>query len=204
MIFNDFGGLFVAFDGPNGVGKSTLIEKVCANLEHLSVDIWVTKEPTNTLLGEFTRQIAESLEGESLACLVASDRYCHLRDEVIPKLKNDYLVITDRYILSSLILQRMDNVNKEFILAINEKVILPDLQIVVTADKKAIQTRLSERNNLTRFERGQRTDEELAFLREGVNELSRLGTEVIEIDNTGGLNDSVVSYDYGKHFVDII
>lgn len=116
MIKNDYGGLFIAFDGPNGVGKSTLIEYVQAALSESGMNVWVTKEPTDTQLGKFTRQIAETLGGEGLTCLVSADRYQHLINEIIPKLEEKRIVLTDRYILSSLILQRMDNVDVNFVL----------------------------------------------------------------------------------------
>jgi len=184
-------GLFVAFDGPNGVGKSTLIEHTQTALVEDGINVWVTKEPTDTSLGNFTRQIAETLESESLTCLVAADRYQHLNIEIIPKLVEKQVVLADRYILSSLILQRMDNVDVDFILAINRNIILPDIQIVVTASQDVIQSRLNERDQLTRFEQGERTYEELCFLREGTEILSDFGVETITIENSGDISVNV-------------
>lgn len=191
MKKNGYDGLFVAFDGPNGVGKSTLIEYTRAALEEQGIKVWVTKEPTDTLLGNFTRQIAETLESESLTCLVTADRYQHLSNEIIPKLKDKNVVLTDRYILSSLILQRMDNVDVNFILEINRNVIQPDIQIVVTATQDIIQARLNERKQLTRFERGKRTSEEIHFLKEGVEILSDIGVETTIIENSGDLSVNI-------------
>lgn len=191
MRKNKYNGLFIAFDGPNGVGKSTLIKHIQTVLTENGVNVWVTKEPTNTQLGNFTRQIAETLGNESLTCLVAADRYQHLSNEIIPKLEGNQVVLTDRYILSSLILQRMDNVNVDFILATNQNILLPDIQIVVTANQDVIQARLSEREQLTRFEQGKRTSEELYFLKEGAEILKNLGVEIIVIENSGDLSDNV-------------
>lgn len=191
MRKNNKKGLFVAFDGPNGVGKSTLIEHTQTALIEDGINVWVTKEPTDTLLGNFTRQIAETLEAESLTCLVAADRYQHLKNEILPKLEEKQVVITDRYVLSSLILQRMDNVDVEFILASNKNIILPDVQIVVRASQNVIQSRLDERKQLTRFEQGKRTSEELYFLEEGTEILRELGVEIVIIENTTALYDNV-------------
>lgn len=191
MIKNDYGGLFIAFDGPNGVGKSTLIEYVQAALSESGMNVWVTKEPTDTQLGKFTRQIAETLGGEGLTCLVSADRYQHLINEIIPKLEEKRIVLTDRYILSSLILQRMDNVDVNFVLSTNGKIVLPDIQIVVSASQDVIQARLNEREQLTRFEKGKRTSEELYFLKEGTEILRNLGVEIFQIENSGNLSANV-------------
>lgn len=191
MRKNNYKGLFIAFDGPNGVGKSTLIEYTQTALAEKGITVWVTKEPTDTTLGRFTRQIAETLDNESLTCLVAADRYQHLKDEIIPQLEKGHVVITDRYILSSLILQRMDNVDVDFILALNQNIILPDVQIAVIASEDIIQSRLNERNQLTRFEKGKRTSEELFFLREGAEVLRGLAVETIMIENSANLSDNV-------------
>lgn len=107
-------GFLVAFDGPNGVGKSTLIESVKTRLEFRGYAIYTTKEPTNTECGSFVRKFAESRSGIGLACLVAADRYEHIENEILPELKKGKIVITDRYILSSLILQQMDDVDGTF------------------------------------------------------------------------------------------
>lgn len=202
MKKNKYSGLFVAFDGPNGVGKSTLIEYVQTDLVEKGINVWITKEPTNTQLGNFTRQIAETLESESLTCLVAADRYQHLGNEIIPNLKEKQVVLTDRYILSSLILQRMDNVDVDFILATNKNIILPDIQIVVTADQDVIQARLNERERLTRFEQGKRTSEELHFLKEGAEILKNLGVEIIIIENSGDLSTNVSAI--AKHIQKVV
>ena len=193
MRQNEYGGLFVAFDGPNAVGKSTLIEHVQKGLIISGFDVCVTKEPSDTVLGDFTRQIAESLDGESLACLVAADRYHHLEQTIIPELKNGKIVITDRYILSSLILQCMDNINANFIFSINDRVILPDIQVAIKADADVIQSRLDERNKLTRFERGQRATDELMFMKRGEAALIQRGVSIINLDNSMNLQNNVSS-----------
>lgn len=71
-------GYFIAVDGPNGVGKSTLIAAIKNKLEILGYDVYVTREPTDTKLGNFLREFAEQHSGVSLACMVAADRYEHV------------------------------------------------------------------------------------------------------------------------------
>lgn len=191
MKRNNDKGLFIAFDGPNGVGKSTLIQHTKNTLIENGIKVWTTKEPTDTPLGTFIQEISKTLRNESLAYLIAADRYQHLSNEILPQLKKEQVVITDRYILSSLILQRMDNVDVNLICLINSGIILPDIQVVVKADQEIIQSRLNERGKLTRFEQGNRTSEELFYLREGTKILRNIGVEIVEIKNSEDISVNI-------------
>lgn len=191
MQANCYGGHFIAIDGPNGVGKSTLIERISSDLRQNGIDVVLTKEPTGSALGIFTRQESENIEHNSLACLVAADRYDHLDNVIIPHLKKGHVVISDRYVLSSLVLQRMDDVEIGFIMSLNQNIVLPDLQIVVIADPDTIHERLAGRQTLSRFERGNRAVQELLFLENGVEILTELGVKTITIDNSDNLNTNV-------------
>lgn len=91
----------------------------------------------------------------------------------------------------------MDKVDLNFVLATNEKIVLPDIQIVVSANQDVIQARLNERERLTRFEKGKRTSEELYFLKEGTEILRNLGVDILQIENSGTLSnnvDAILSY----------
>lgn len=191
MKDNLFSGKLIAIDGPNGVGKSTIIAAVEKKLLFNKVDVFVTKEPTNSELGCFLRNFAEKKKGLGLACLVAADRYEHLKNEIIPMLEQKKVVITDRYILSSLILQGMDGIDTKFILNINGEIIKPDLQVAVFADEKVIQSRLRKRESLTRFEKDNQSQDELQYMKLGVRELRDLNINILDIDNDCNLDDNV-------------
>ena len=191
MRKNFYGGKLIAIDGPNGVGKTTIIDELRKELESRSKDAYFTKEPTQGELGCFVRAYAEKKDGISVACLVAADRYQHIKDEIVPHLERGEIVITDRYVLSSLMLQGMDGVSEEFILSINNEIIQPDLQIAVTADCDVIQTRLKERSYLTRFERGGKSDKELEYMERGIQLLQEQEINVFRLVNDGSLRNSV-------------
>ena len=186
MRKNSYDGKLVAIDGPNGVGKSTIIAAVAKKLQLLyAVDVFVTKEPTSTELGAFLRSFAEEEKGLGLACLVAADRYEHLKNEIIPMLEQRKVVITDRYILSSFILQGMDGVNTKFILDINDEIIKPDLQVALFADEKTIQSRLGER------EKNNQSGCELKYMNLGIKILMDLKTNILNINNQCDLDNNV-------------
>lgn len=191
---NHFNGKLIAFDGPNGVGKTTLIKKVYDALSKNGISTYTTKEPTSSALGIFAKEIAKTLSGDALACLVAADRYDHMMNDIIPYLRNGYVVLLDRYVLSSLILQRMDQVDVDFILAVNQNILAPDLQVAVEASVAVIEERLMRRNpeTLTRWEQG-RTEEEISFLREGASILKDFGISTLMIDNTENLENNVTT-----------
>lgn len=70
-------GIFVSFEGPNGIDKSSLLNGVANQLAQLGIDILRTKEPTLSPLGQFIRDAEENYQGRSLAYLVAADRCLH-------------------------------------------------------------------------------------------------------------------------------
>lgn len=197
MVKNEYDGFLIALDGPNGSGKTTLIKALKELLEKRGYDVCITREPTETELGEYVRKFAETHKGISLACLVVGDRYDHIKNEIVPELKKGKIVITDRYILSSLILQEMDGVDTDFILKINSNIIKPDLQVAVYADEDILRARLGERKELTRFEKNNQSADELFYMKKGVKTLLNENIMILEIYNNGELEGNVkkiVSY----------
>lgn len=174
-------GIFVTFEGPNGVGKSTILEGVANQL--VSFDILKTKEPTLSPLGQFVRAAEEHYQGQILACLVAADRYFHLENEVLPALRKDKIILSDRYIESSLVLQRLDGLDIEFIWSLNSQICIPDLSVILTAPVEILEQRLSQRSSLGRFERTKSRTEELNYYLEAVEFLSKHGFNILLLDN---------------------
>ena len=201
MKKNTTKGFFIAIDGPNGAGKTVLLEEIEKSMKKRikdkNIQFYKTKEPTNSVLGKFVRDISEVVTGNSLACLVSADRYEHLKNEVIPELKKGKIVITDRYILSSLILQVMDGVKESFILNLNSKIIKPDLQLAIFAEEEIIQNRLKQRDKLTRFEKNNQSKKEINNIEKGIEKLKKLNIEVLSINNNDDLEytaNKIVDY----------
>lgn len=176
-------GLFVTFDGPNGVGKTSVFNGVADQLHQNGFEIVQTKEPTNSSLGRFILQAEESYSGRTLASLVAADRYFHLDSEVLPALRDGKIVLSDRYIESSLVLQRLDDVEVEFVWTLNSQVYVPDLSVILTASPKILKKRLAQRVSLGRFERTRFRAKELQYYLETVKFLSQHGFNILLLDN---------------------
>ena len=110
-------GRLIDIEGPDTAGKSTVIEKLKSALPIIypRETFVFTREPGNTLNGAYNRSelIREqlltdsSLTAKEQAKLFAESRYYHTID-IIKLLKEGHNVITDRYLLSSVIYQGLD------------------------------------------------------------------------------------------------
>ncbi len=112
----------------------------------------VTTEPSATALGRLVRSAESYLTGRALALAVAADRYAHLESEITPALKAGKVVITDRYVQSSLVLQRLDGLGLAEIWSYNAHVAVPGMSVYLEDDPEVIAARLSQRPALSRLE----------------------------------------------------
>jgi dTMP kinase len=97
-------GAFLAFEGINGSGKTTIMNHYTATLQDLGRTVTVTREPGATPLGAELRKILLEKSGSSLhltylaeLLLFAADRTQHVHTLIKPSLENGEIVITDRY-----------------------------------------------------------------------------------------------------------
>jgi dTMP kinase len=144
---------FVSIDGPGGCGKSTLTALIAAQLTSRGLRVHATTEPSPTPLGQLIRASTDTYTGMALACLVAGDRYHHLAAEIRPRLADGQSVICDRYIPSSLVLQRMDGIGWDVITGLNSDADRPDLAVILNGDPEVVAARLAARGRRSRFER---------------------------------------------------
>jgi dTMP kinase len=80
--------------------------------------------------------------------LFAADRIEHVETEVLPALKQGKLVISDRYIYSSLAYQGAAGLSLEWIEKINEHALQPDFAIFIDVDPKIVMSRLKPKKSV--------------------------------------------------------
>ncbi len=177
-------GFFVAIDGPSGIGKSTITGLLASLLAARGCPVLATKEPTATPLGSMARFGTDDYRGLTLACLVAADRYQHLENEIRPALRTGQLVLCDRYLASSLVLQRLDGVPPEFVWRLNQHIDQPDLCVILTGDPACARMRAEKRGLYSRFHRGGHAagTAEAALYTTAATELSQRGFAVLPYD----------------------
>ncbi|MFF5020241.1 dTMP kinase [Streptomyces sp. NPDC001165] len=179
-------GFFVSIDGPSGVGKSTTIRELQAQLSARGIPAqWTVEPPRGDFLGDFTRTHGGQLHGLALACLVAAARYRHVETTIDPALGRGELLISDRYLASTLVLQRLDGVPMDFLLLLNDYAPQPNLAVILTASPGAIADRIAQAGVTHRFRADPTAPtREVALYRDAANILERYGSKVLVIDST--------------------
>lgn len=103
-------GLFITIEGSDGAGKSTQIELLKKYFKRQDKDIVITREPGGTEISEKIRDIIldnnnTAMADTTEALLYAASRAQHVHQKIIPALKEDKVVICDRFVHSSLVYQ---------------------------------------------------------------------------------------------------
>ena len=132
-------GYFISFEGIDGSGKSTQIQKLAEFLEARDFDIVITREPGGSKGGEEIRNLllqgnVDRWSAETEILLFTAARRDHLERIILPALKEGKIVICDRFTDSTRMYQGMRGVNlRNLVDTLNEKVIKfdPDLTIVI-------------------------------------------------------------------------
>jgi dTMP kinase len=186
-------GLFIAIEGPNAVGKTTITGRLAAVLRAHGAVVHVTAEPSASPLGRLVRSAESYLAGRALALAVAADRYAHLDGEITPALRSGKVVITDRYVQSSLVLQRLDGLGLDEIWSYNSHVAVPGMSVYLEDDPDVIAARLMQRPALSRLEAQGSPARELALYGDAFRFLARRRWPQARIDCRGLDPESVAA-----------
>ncbi len=147
-------GLFISFEGSDGSGKSTHIRLLAEKLRELGHDVVVTREPGGCPIAEKIREVLLDRENEAMtpvaeALLYAAARAQHVAEVIRPALDAGSIVITDRYIDSSLAYQGFGRgLGQETVLRVNEAAVdglWPDITFFLSVDTPEAVRRISRR-----------------------------------------------------------
>ncbi|MFM1983693.1 MAG: hypothetical protein RL723_128 [Actinomycetota bacterium] len=138
-------GLFISFEGIDGVGKSTQIDLLEKYLGELGRKTLRTLEPGGTELGVEIRHLLLHRKGEvaprAEALLYAADRAHHVATKVRPALESGTDVLIDRYLDSSVAYQgagrELDSNEVRNLSLFAVQGLLPDLTILLDLDAQA-------------------------------------------------------------------
>ena len=145
-------GYFITFEGPDGAGKSTQIEYLRQYFEERGYETIFTREPGGTRISEQIREMLLSKENSDMtsrteALLYAASRAQLVEEVIEPALRQGKIVISDRYIDSSIAYQGFGRDLGPEVAEINKfgvKGLEPDLTFLMMLDPEKSKERLNE------------------------------------------------------------
>lgn len=141
-------GFFIVFEGVDGGGKSTQIKLLTEYLVEKGYDVEHHMEPTKgeigSLLWSYMKSKDRSFSPQTEALLFAADRIEHGK-VIVKALEEGKVVISDRYVHSSLAYQGAAGVDVEWMKRLNKHALKPDLVILLDIDPENSLKRVSGR-----------------------------------------------------------
>jgi dTMP kinase len=146
-------GKLIVLEGIDGAGTTTQVARLTNRLRAMSVSVRATREPSDGPVGTLARQVLAGAAGHApgwatMALLFAADRMDHVEREIEPYVAQGIVVVSDRYVASSLAYQSLSSGAAadeviEWIRTINRHARRPDLTVVLdvpaemAADRRA-------------------------------------------------------------------
>lgn len=165
-------GSFVCIEGLDGCGKTTQAKLLAGRLKE-TYRAFYTAEPSDGKIGSFIKQYClnaqRRLSSIVEALLFAADRFEHVENVILPGINEGRLVISDRYVYSSLAYQGAAGLDLAWIEKINEHAIRPDLAVFIDVSPEAVVERLKSSRSVMENLETQRTVRQvyLSFVKEG-------------------------------------
>ncbi len=149
MIKSNYPGKFIVVEGLDGSGKDAQIKLLVDYLKKIGKDVIEKKKPKkNTKAGKKIKQALRqeiTLEPLELQSLYVEDRKEHLKNKVIPALKEGKLVVSSRYAFSTFAYGASDGLDVDFLIKMNKQFLLPDLTIMIDVSPESCVERIEVR-----------------------------------------------------------
>ncbi len=144
-------GFFICVEGLDGCGKTTQAKLLVKRLKN-SYNAVYTAEPSRGKIGTFIKKNClhgkRRLSSVVEALLFAADRFEHMENEILPALREGKLVVSDRYVYSSLAYQGAAGLDLGWIEKINEHSIRPDLAVFIDVEPEIVIKRLKHKKSV--------------------------------------------------------
>jgi dTMP kinase len=140
-------GRFIALEGIDGSGTTLQTRALAEWLGRRGHTVVETREPSRGAIGTLVRAqlaVGAALGPDALALLFAADRLDHVAREVAPALAAGTVVLSDRYLLSSLAYQSLD-CDEDWVRRINARAVRPDLTLVLDVPAEVAFARVQRR-----------------------------------------------------------
>ncbi|MCI6001466.1 MAG: dTMP kinase [Finegoldia magna] len=188
--------MFITFEGPDGSGKSTIIQKVYDYLIENNYDVIKTREPGGSPIAEKIRNLILDTENTEMgyrteALLYAASRAQHVEETILPALNENKIVLCDRFLISSLAYQGVgrdlgiENVRKINEFGINE--VFPDFVLFFDVDPITTLKRKSSLDTADRLEKEGNNFHERVY--NGYKEILNSEKNIEIIDATQSVED---------------
>jgi dTMP kinase len=147
-------GPFITFEGTEGCGKSTQVQRLAARLETLGVPFLLTREPGGTAIGESIRELLQfaphnfGMTPQTELLLFEASRAQLVRETIQPALEKGLCVVSDRFFDSTTVYQgAARKLDRKFVEQLNAFAVgdcRPDLTFVLDVDLTTAQSRMQQ------------------------------------------------------------
>src|SRR5499427_5502880 len=145
---------FITFEGSEGSGKSTQVQRLAARLERSGVPYLVTREPGGTPIGETIRELLQfashnsGMTPETELLLFEASRSQLVREIIKPALERDMCVIADRFFDSTTVYQgAARKLDRDIVQRVNAFAVgdcIPDLTFILDVDAATAEIRMKK------------------------------------------------------------
>src|SRR5881296_3815195 len=146
---------FITFEGSEGCGKSTQVQRLAARLDRLGIAYLLTREPGGTPIGETIRELLQfaphnsSMTPETEVLLFEASRSQLVREIIKPALERGTCVIADRFFDSTTVYQgAARKLDREMVERLNTFAVgdcVPDITFVLDVDAATAESRMQKK-----------------------------------------------------------